>query len=223
MKRCLMTVCCAALAVSAALAQQKKTAPPLPKPADAGPSLEVTMKFIQEKVTEQGKLNFAVLTHDDITGEDGAARYSLEVSNLALDAANCAYQQQSKFSIDNRNGAGAGRIDSHDFKIEGPVKSMTKSVQVMPAEYWWKLELAEEGTPSRTARVEPAYFVLSLGPAHKGVECKTDGKAVECGDPTLLDRMTKTWAFRDENTADRVAKAMVHAVELCGGGTPEPF
>ena len=30
--------------------------------------------------------------------------------------------------------------------------------------------------------------------------------------------------FLDEDTANRVAKAMVHAVELCGGGSkPEPF
>ncbi len=33
-----------------------------------------------------------------------------------------------------------------------------------------------------------------------------------------------TWSFRDEETANRVAKAMVHAAELCGGGRkPEPF
>jgi hypothetical protein len=30
--------------------------------------------------------------------------------------------------------------------------------------------------------------------------------------------------FRDEDMANRVAKALVHAVELCGGGgKPEPF
>jgi alpha-D-ribose 1-methylphosphonate 5-phosphate C-P lyase len=30
--------------------------------------------------------------------------------------------------------------------------------------------------------------------------------------------------FLDEDTANRVAKAMLHAVELCGGGSkPEPF
>jgi hypothetical protein len=31
-------------------------------------------------------------------------------------------------------------------------------------------------------------------------------------------------SFYEQETADRVAKAMVHAVELCGGGPkPEPF
>jgi hypothetical protein len=33
-----------------------------------------------------------------------------------------------------------------------------------------------------------------------------------------------SWAFPDEDVANRVAKAIVHAVELCGGGSqPEPF
>jgi len=32
------------------------------------------------------------------------------------------------------------------------------------------------------------------------------------------------WYFLDEDVANRIAKAMVHAVELCGGGSkPEPF
>jgi hypothetical protein len=29
--------------------------------------------------------------------------------------------------------------------------------------------------------------------------------------------------FADEDTANRVAKAMIHAVELCGGGDKDPF
>src|SRR5580693_6885896 len=56
MKTCLMTMCFAALAVSVSLAQQQKAAPPPPKPADDGPSLEVTMKFIREKMAAAIKL-----------------------------------------------------------------------------------------------------------------------------------------------------------------------
>jgi hypothetical protein len=29
--------------------------------------------------------------------------------------------------------------------------------------------------------------------------------------------------FSDEDMANRVAKAMIHATELCGGGSNEPF
>jgi hypothetical protein len=125
---------------------QKKAAPP--KSVDDGPSLEATMKFIHDKVSEQGKVNFAVFTHDDITGEDGAAQYSFEVTDLSLDATNCQFRVQSKFSY----GSGSDK-QTHLGTAYGPVKSITDSVLVMAAEYWWKLELAEEGTPSRTARV----------------------------------------------------------------------
>jgi len=61
MKRCLTMISCALLAASAALAQEKKDAPPPPKPVDNGPGLEVTMKFIQDKL--KAKLPF----WDDIT------------------------------------------------------------------------------------------------------------------------------------------------------------
>jgi hypothetical protein len=38
------------------------------------------------------------------------------------------------------------------------------------------------------------------------------------------DKGTSGFNFFDEQLANRVAKAMVHAVELCGGGRkPEPF
>jgi len=52
MTRCLMTACFAVLVVSAALAQEK-TVPPPPNPSDEGPSLEVTLKFIQEKLKDK--------------------------------------------------------------------------------------------------------------------------------------------------------------------------
>jgi hypothetical protein len=29
--------------------------------------------------------------------------------------------------------------------------------------------------------------------------------------------------FRDEETASRLAKALTHAIELCGGGNKDPF
>ncbi len=44
---------------------------------------------------------------------------------------------------------------------------------------------------------------------------------------TLLVRKntkeTNVLRFSDEDMANRVAKAMLHAVELCGGSKPEPF
>jgi len=37
-------------------------------------------------------------------------------------------------------------------------------------------------------------------------------------------KVFNSFVFFDEQLANRMAKAMVHAVELCGGGSePEPF
>jgi hypothetical protein len=65
-KRCLMTTCSALLAVSTGLAQET----PVTKTADNGPSLEVTMIFIQEKIAQQGKINYAVYGHDSTNNSD---------------------------------------------------------------------------------------------------------------------------------------------------------
>jgi hypothetical protein len=217
MKSCLMMMCFAVLAVSTAPAQQKKAVPPPPKPADQGPSLEVTMKFIQDRLSEQGRLSFEVFQHDDLTGKDEAQQYSFEMSNPIFDSAGCTYRYQGALKL----VPGGGSTEWQKTAI--PLKGI-KSVRVMPVERWWNPELAEQGTPARSARVEPAYFVLSLGRAEKGVSCTRDGKAIECGEPTLFDQLANVAFFREEDMANRVAKAMVHAVELCGGGSkPEAF
>ena len=59
-KSLLTTVCCALLAVSNGLAQGT----PAPKPSENGPSLDVTMKFIQDQLNEQGQLNYIVSAPD---------------------------------------------------------------------------------------------------------------------------------------------------------------
>jgi hypothetical protein len=45
--------------------------------------------------------------------------------------------------------------------------------------------------------------------------------------PRVVDtkghQLTLILYFDDEDTADRVAKALIHAVELCGGGNDDPF
>jgi hypothetical protein len=77
-----------------------------------------------------------------------------------------------------------------------------------------------------TAHIEPQLFILSLERYRHspGDRCTKDGKAIDCPEPELIDQLGHTWILRDEDTANRLAKALVHAVELCGGGSkPEPF
>jgi len=61
--------------------------PPPPKPADEGPSLEATMKFLQDKLP--GKANFIVYAHDNVAGTDWTVSESVETSNVSADASRC--------------------------------------------------------------------------------------------------------------------------------------
>lgn len=45
----------------------QQNVPPPPKPPDNGPSLEVTMKFIQDKMNEQGRVGYAY-TQSNLNG-----------------------------------------------------------------------------------------------------------------------------------------------------------
>ena len=54
----------------AALAQGKKNVAPPPKPADEGPSLEVTMKFMEDKLNDVGALNLVVYSQGEAVGKE---------------------------------------------------------------------------------------------------------------------------------------------------------
>src|SRR5271170_353084 len=62
MKRCLIIIGCAVLAASVASAQEREDVQPPPKPEDNGPSLEVTMKFIKEKLEGKAEALWGNLT-----------------------------------------------------------------------------------------------------------------------------------------------------------------
>jgi hypothetical protein len=179
------------MAFSAAVAQQP--VPPPPKPAPDGPTLAATMQFIQDKLQERGRLNFAVYTHDNADGKDYIDQYSSEATNIVADPAACtiSYHRNVK-----RNNAVLAD-DNVSFSLHN-VQDLT----VMPAEQDFKKEYAAAGHPTWDARVDPPLFLVIAR------------KAGSQGNG---------FYFPSEELANRVAKALVHAVELCGGGSKEPF
>lgn len=194
MKRCLITVCSAILAVSGALAQEKKNVPPPPKPADDGPSLEVTMKFIQDKLNDVGPIIFANYLHDDATGNNWTNQAKLEVTKVVADPAACSVSYHWKTEY---NGAVQQDMDiSFLLKQVSEIDAMTmveKNKQTNTA----------LGHPSWNSRSDPPVFALKV---------------------RRTDQTYSIFPFYDEQLANRVAKSMVHAVELCGGGSkPEAF
>jgi hypothetical protein len=194
MKRFLMTICLVVLAVSAALAQGKKSVPPPPKPAHDGPSLEVTMKFIQDKINGIGPVSYVRYIHDNVAGKDWAFQEKAEDTKFVADTSACRISYHFKGESD-----GTEAVDKDDQFLLKDVEDIV----VLPGEQAYKEESAAAGHPSWSFRVDPPFFFLKV---------------------RKPDKRRSYIHFSDEQLANRVAKAMVHAVELCGGGgKPEPF
>jgi hypothetical protein len=192
MKHCWIVLCVLALTTGAALAQRKSVPAP-PKPADNGPSLEATMKFIQDKVSEQGKIVYAGYGHDNATGQDWVGQYTEELSNFVASAPECKI---SYHFHETSNGQPSNDIEAW-FKL-----NTIQDVLVETREQNFKQADVKAGHPTWSSRVDPPTWV---------VEARWKGGVNDI-------------FFHEEDMANRVAKALVHAVELCGGGEQnEPF
>lgn len=177
MKCCLTMISCALLAATA-LAQEKKDAPPPPKPEDNGPSLEVTMKFIQEKLKDK------LLKHFD-------------QENIVADPVSC----QLTVTDGGRAKGDTTIIRSLSFRE-------VENIHVGP-------QVDEDGQATGAFSLGIS-MESQTGVHHTYIYDKKHRKEASSGG--------YQFQFTDEDIANRIAKAMIHAVELCGGGSkPEPF
>ncbi len=185
----LLALCCTAVS--------QQPIVPSPRPADSGPSLAVTMQFIQTKLNELGKVNFAVYQHDSASDKDVSRQFSSEASSVVADAASCRISYHYKFTMNGSTDVGGGY--DHDTFV--PLSGVQDLV-VRTGDQDAKRSAAARGLPIIDHRFDPPIFVLT-------VRSKENGKFY--------------FYFFDEDMANRVAKAMTHAVDLCGGGSKDPF
>jgi tetratricopeptide (TPR) repeat protein len=172
-----------------------KATPPPPKLAGEGPSLENTMQFIQDKLNGVGAVNFVSYVHDSIAGTDWTQQSRRAATRVLADASGCRIDYHAK--AENNGTVG------WDFDEWFYLKNV-EDVVILPLDQEQKELKAAVGHPSWSSQVDPAVFVLK-------VRRKDLSKS-------------NSFYFFDEQMANRVAKAMVHGVELCGGGgKPEPF
>jgi hypothetical protein len=200
MRRKKFLVAFLALGVVSSTSGQQGASPP-PDPADNGPSLETTLQFIQNKLGEQGAVGYYYEIHHP------HSKYkvfkSVWLTDISSDAASCQlnfrwHQTEVRPSIDDQ---------IKDITVSSSLQ-LVQSLEVMTAEHY---QMAESvyGNPSQPAKVSSPAFVL-----------------VTRVKPKLPDLQTHyPWTdfyFNDESVANRVAKAMTHAVDLCGGGKTVP-
>jgi hypothetical protein len=226
MTRCLLL---ASILLTAVYAQD---VPPPPKPQDSGPSLEATMKFIKDKMNEQDTVGYA-FTQSNLSAETFRVFY--RISDVVADAASCSLKtvETTDTRIEvvpgNTYSEGGQPVTGEDLsrrKVEKATIRLrdVESISVERLQDARNRGFAESAHPEITVDIAAPVYVLTLV-APRPVFLfhvtftRGNGAPKEYDDPSKTDMLQ----FRDEDMANRVAKAFVHAVELCGGGRKDPF
>jgi hypothetical protein len=163
-------------------------------PPTNSPTIEVTMQFIQDKLNAMGTVNFAGYVHDASNNADGVQRFRSTISNAIANPGACSLSYHRLVFNDGRK--------EHDENVFISLRDV-ENISVLPDEQDWQMYLVKTGDSTKTVKDVPDISALVIK--------LNNGK-----DPTIR--------FYEQEMADRVAKALVHAVELCGGGPkPEPF
>src|SRR5208337_4231242 len=119
----------------------------LPKPAENGPSLAATMQFIQDQMNEQGKINYALYTHDNASGTDWPVyQISIEVTKVIADPGTCRITWHK--TTTNNGAVGINGDFSLDLRN---VLSVEMSTSVKEA----KREDTANGNPALDKRQDP--------------------------------------------------------------------
>ena len=201
--------------------------PPTPKPADSGPTLAATLQFIQEKLSEQGKVGWA----ETYTNQPGATyRHFVLVADVMADPAACtlflteAVDQNVDIAKGTVLSVGGKQVSAEDFRIhvvetESISFKRVEKITVEKRQDLLNKALAEAAHPDIKVTVTPSVFLVMLS-ASDAVFSEHSSTTKGSQAPVEKDGTSKTnvLTFRDEETANRVAKAMTHAMELCGGG-----
>ena len=162
--------------------------------AGSSPSLQDTMQFIQEKLSQLGTINYAAYNHDN-SGQysDWITQFSTTLTNVVADAAAC------KISFHEKRTKDGSVTSDADF---GFILGEMQDVVVKP-----RAEVLKAKKHQRR-------------PSHLGCEDRSPG--LDAG-ARRNDNGEFLFYFFDVDLANRVARAMNHAVALCGGGKKEPF
>jgi hypothetical protein len=203
----------AGLFLAGPLLAQVPVAPP-PRPTDAnpapqnvsatsatsatesGPSMTDTVKFIEDKLNAQGKVTYLLAYQDERKGKTKKAReYTDHYTGVSVDAGGWILRYQ-KIAY---KGEQVLSQDDLSFSFKE-----IQTIEVMNLEDFLNREAAADGhADSKVSIAAPTPFALVV---------------------TLKNNQRVHFLFIDGDLANRVARAMIHAVDLCGGPTgKEPF
>jgi hypothetical protein len=192
------------------------------QPADSGPTLPATMQFIQEKLSEQGQVGWVEIISNGMT-----RRNFLNVADVMADPAACTLYttETSDTTIDLpkgralKPGVTAADLRTHTVETDTTSFKQVEKITIEKLQDITNQAYAEAAHPELTVTLTPPVFYVKLWASNavfSGHTSTTKGNQT----PVEKDVTSKIGGItiRDEDTANRVAKAMTHAMELCGGG-----
>ena len=149
-------------------------------------TLQVTMKFIQDKLNSIGPVEYTARAHDSSSGHDWTNKFKDEVSRLVANPSVCRVYYHWFTSVEEKV--------TMDKDIGFALYDVQK-IRVLTREELFNSDNAAMGHASWTAKVDPRVYVL------------------------IAERPGREnhFVFLDQDMANQVAKALTHAVQLCGG------
>ena len=160
-----------------------------PQPAVNGPTLAETMQLLQKELNAYGKVTFTVIERDEPGGPEHISQYTFEISNVVADSASCKVRYHMSSSIKEKV------ISDEDLslKLHYVLGIRVRTyVQFLKEEDGIDIENPDDQARGYTKFNPPMIMLEPQG---------ADG-----------------FVFADEAMANRIAKVLTHAVELCGGG-----
>ncbi|MGB9407124.1 MAG: hypothetical protein WCA89_06270 [Terracidiphilus sp.] len=183
-----------ALASTSLFAQVTPPPRPAGSGASSGPTLEATMKFIIDRISDFGTVSYVVFARDTTNGSTWSNSNSYTVTNVHTDATSCYVGYHGKGVRDSQI------VSDQD---SGFYLKDVLDVVIEPEPQFFTEQSASGGNPNVvTTSTNPTLTALLVRRPHNVVN---------------------SFPILDPSLADRLAKAITHAVELCGGGNKEPF
>ncbi|MGA7410093.1 MAG: hypothetical protein WBW33_06380 [Bryobacteraceae bacterium] len=191
------------------LAAQDVPAPP--KPGAAGPSLAATMGFIQDKLNGEGDVRWV---RGYRSGDQLAWTY--RISGATADENSCTLAFRQTESASSFSNIADVKVS---FKNINKLTVLPLSVDESERNY------STENTPVTVIRVNLVQTDETAKGKQPTGDTRNKYKKTKAGLPRkLVDPGSMLLYFNTDEMAQRVAKAMIHAVELCGGAQKdEPF
>jgi hypothetical protein len=200
-----------------------------PASGDNGPNLDFTMKYIQDVLNT---VNSQWRQSPNEGDRDQLTPASFRISGAKTDAKECSLSFRSatvshftadapgsdQFYVQLRNVSKltVETFEAHDERL-GNNRRFAPSgfvllIKMLPGKPAVRVHGTTEAAPAPRIRFEEVAQVRVSPPASSTPRAQTASEATEI--PLVI---------MDDEITQRLAKAIVHAVELCGGGDKDPF